>query len=74
VFSNSTRFDEVGCRSRGLGLARRLTDPAQLAHHAGKRAFDWLLDVAKAPNSHAARNNGRVQATSGAVASGVGRS
>ncbi len=51
-----------------------LTDVAQLAHHSGKRAFDWLLDVAKDPNSHAARNNGRVQATSGAVASGVGRS
>ena len=51
-----------------------LTDPAQVAHHAGKPAFDWLLDVAKDPNSHAARNNGRVQATSGAVASGVGRS
>jgi hypothetical protein len=51
-----------------------LTDPAQLAHHAGKRGFDWLLDVAKDPNSHAARNNGRVQATSGAVASGVGQS
>jgi hypothetical protein len=30
--------------------------------------------IAKEPNSHAARNNGRVQATSGAVASGVGRS
>ena len=51
-----------------------LMDPTQLAHHAGKGAFDWLLDVAKEPNSHAARNNGRIQATSGAVASGVGRS
>ena len=50
-----------------------LTDVAQLAHHAGKRGFDWLLDAAKDPNGHAARNNGRVQTTSGAVASGVGR-
>jgi len=50
-----------------------LTDSAQLAH-AGTRGFDWPLDVAEEPNSHAARNNGRFQATGGAVASGVGRS
>jgi hypothetical protein len=28
VSSNSTHFDEGRCRSRGSGLARRLTDPA----------------------------------------------
>jgi hypothetical protein len=28
VSSNSTRFDEGRGRSRGSGLARRLTDPA----------------------------------------------
>ena len=28
VSSNSTRFDEGRCRSRGSGLVRRLTDPA----------------------------------------------
>jgi hypothetical protein len=33
-----------------------LTDPAQLAHHVGKRGFDWLLDVAKDPTSHAAQH------------------
>ena len=47
----------------GDRASRRLTAPTQLAHDAGKRAFDWLLDVAKDPKSHAARNNGRVQAT-----------
>jgi hypothetical protein len=30
VSSNSTHFDEGRGRSRGSGLARRLTDPAQL--------------------------------------------
>jgi hypothetical protein len=33
-----------------------LTDVAQLAYYAGKRGFDWLLDVAKDPTSHGARN------------------
>jgi hypothetical protein len=32
------------------------TDPAQLAQHVGKRGFDWLLDVAKDPTSHAAQH------------------
>ena len=38
----------------GEQAARRLPDPTSLAHHAGKRAFGWLRDVAKHPLSHVA--------------------
>ena len=33
---------------------RRLTDLVQLAYYAGKRGFDWFLDITQNLNSYAA--------------------
>ena len=45
----------------------RLADASQLAHHTGKRTFDWLLDFAKDARSHSVRVNGRPLEAGGAI-------
>jgi hypothetical protein len=45
----------------------RLHSAAQVDRHRGKRAFDWFLDVARAPNSYVVKINGRQTSVNGAI-------
>jgi len=45
----------------------RLQEPAQLTHHAGRRAFDWFLDMGRDPTSHEVRIGGRPANVAGAI-------
>ena len=45
----------------------RLVEPSQVARHAAKRAFAWLLDVARDPASHVVQVQGRPVEVAGAM-------
>jgi hypothetical protein len=45
----------------------RLTDPTQLTHHAARRAFAWLLEVASEPECHVVKLATKPTTVSGAI-------
>ena len=45
----------------------RLDRSGQVAHHAGKRAFDWFLEAAREPERRTVKNNGKPIKVDGAI-------
>jgi hypothetical protein len=45
----------------------RLDRSGQIAHHQGKRAFDWFLEAAREPGRRIVKNNGKPIKVDGAI-------